>query len=271
VNENAPRYIERPEKKSYVEVVRVSPTVIVVNDNATGMIVMTDCKVVKIQVSALYHGQLCGLCGDMNGNKWDEYTTPEHKTYITPDNFVESFKSKSLEKLAKTRSRIADRKLSLKLKERSSESSQEKLDRERSEESSRELDFSSISSSPYEEESSSELFKSGKPSHSKRACQVGMKVNRVKVGDRVCISTGSVPKCVLDSSECASREKSPLRHVKVPHICVPSNSKTLDRLEKHFGPELENVAQQADRVHHFVRVIETSPRSEYREIGVDIC
>ena len=174
----------------------------------------------KMQVWPLYHGQLCGLCGDMDGNEWNEFTTPEFKVYESADPFVRSYKSEKPGKINERVSEIADEKLKLKLekqeeKEIESENKKEKSNSEERRESSSEekkselksdrsaekveLDHELIKSAPYEEHESADSESTGE----KKVCRVGSKVNRVEEGELLCISIGEVAECSSRETDCA--------------------------------------------------------------------
>lgn len=228
-----------------------------------------------MQTSPLYGGQLCGLCGSMDGNKWNEHTTIDHKTFSTPERFVNSFATDSLKSLDDAivrESNVAVQQRFLNASERQWVRSNVKTA------SSLEADERRpIISSGYEEQDVllQRPDASAEGPASDRVCRVGYRVNRVVSGNTICVSTSAVPRCSSDVSACRESARVSRRHVTTSHICVPKDSSSLRSAAAAISDtsaDLDKVISLPEqRLQYVLKIFERSPRSEYREFGVDMC
>ena len=227
----------------------------------------------------------------MDGNKWDEFTTVDHKIFSEPERFVNTYSSDSIKKLDEDIIRQSNVAVQQRLQAAADRQSvRAKAD------SSLEADAQRPAvSSGYEEQEASEgraRDASGRRASddsseapasndasegpaSDKVCRVGFRVNRVVSGNAICVSTSVVPRCSRDLSECPESERASRRHASVAHICVPKNSAALRSAGTAIAdasPALDKVMTQSEeRLRYVVKIFERSPRSEYREFGVDMC
>ena len=231
----------------------------------------------------------------MDGNKWDEFTTVDHKIYSEPERFVSAYSSDSIKKLD------ADiiRQSNVAVQQRLQAAADRQTVRAKAD-SSLEADEqrAAAAASGYEEqeaagpavgrtrggpvrrasEESLEAPASNDGSEgpaSDKVCRVGFRVNRVVSGNSICVSTTVVPRCSTDLSQCREPERFSRQHVSVAHICVPKDSSALRSAGTAIAdstPALDKVMTQSEeRLQYVVKIFERSPRSEYREFGVDMC
>ena len=213
----------------------------------------------------------------MDGNEWNEFTTPEFKVYQNPDPFVRSYKSDKPKSIDERVSAVAEEKRNLQREQDKKSSSSSKVDipetPRNNKESNLELEPESVNEAALDEESSSE-DKSSKPK-TKKVCRVGSKVSKIEEGELLCVSVGEVPKCSQRESDCSGEQRVPVRHVKSTHVCLPRDSKTLKAVAKKFELEEDLVDLQEKKesvdLQELVRALEKSPRSSRKEFGIDSC
>ena len=215
----------------------------------------------------------------MDGNKWDEFTTVDHKIFSEPERFVNTYSSDSIKKLdgaVVRQSNIAVQQRLQRAADRQSvrakaDSSLEAVGLESDEQ------LTAVSSGYEEQEALIGRVRddaSAGPA-SDKVCRVGFRVNRVVPGNEVCVSTTVVPQCSADLSACREPELVSRRHASVAHICVPKNSASLRSAATAIAdasPTLDKATTLSEeRLRYVVKIFERSPRSEYREYGVDMC
>ena len=232
----------------------------------------------------------------MDGNKWDEFTTVDHKIFSEPERFVNAYSSDSIKKLDGA------------IVRQSNVAVQQRLQRAADRQAMRAKADSSLEgvgleadeqrlpvSSGYEEQEASvgrardasarrasddssvrrALDDASEGPASDKVCRVGFRVNRVVPGNAVCVSTSVVPQCSADLSACRDSERVSRRHASVAHICVPKNSASLRSAATAIADASPNLDKATtlteERLRYVVKIFERSPRSEYREYGVDMC
>ena len=225
----------------------------------------------------------------MDGNKWDEFTTVDHKIFSEPERFVNTYSSDSIKKLdadiirqsnvaVQQRLQVAADRHSVRAKADSSLEADEQRVAVSSGYEEQEASVGRDTSVRRASDDSLEAPASNDASEgpaSDKVCRVGFRVNRVVSGNAICVSTTVVARCTTDLSVCREPERFSRRHMSVAHICVPKNSSALRSAGTAIvdaSPALDKVMTQSEeRLQYVVKIFERSPRSEYREFGVDMC
>ena len=211
----------------------------------------------------------------MDGNEWNEFTTPEQNVFSEPDEFVRSYMNESAQKIQERVNRNAEQ---MKDETEDSEESgdrEEVPDAEEEKESSNEIEHDSLRELIVEAAEQAHASRS-----TSRVCRVGSQVNRAEQGDSsewLCLSTARVSRCSAVQSACTSGQRVPLRKVDAMHICVPKDSKTLRTVSRRLALDslLRDIHTSARSesvdLDELVRALEQSPRSYRTLISVDEC
>ena len=144
----------------------------------------------------------------MDGNKWDEFTTVDHKIFSEPERFVNAYSSDSIKKLDEDIIRQSN----VAVQQRLQAAADRQSVRAKADSSLEEQ--RAAASSGYEEQEASGRQESDESSEapasndasespaSDKVCRVGFRVNRVVSGDAICVSTSVAPQCSTDLSAC---------------------------------------------------------------------
>ncbi|CAG0893655.1 unnamed protein product [Darwinula stevensoni] len=79
-----------PHKK-VLEFIKYKNHEIEVESPLYGVKVVTDGERIKVEVSNIYRGRMCGLCGDFNGEKVAEFKTPRDCVMVHPMAFAQTY------------------------------------------------------------------------------------------------------------------------------------------------------------------------------------
>jgi hypothetical protein len=83
-------YTDEDEEKMY-KFVKINPTFVLLTSEKLGLFVGYSQNYATVSVGSRYRGSACGLCGNFDGSKYNEFTGPDNVCKVDPAKMAEAY------------------------------------------------------------------------------------------------------------------------------------------------------------------------------------